>query len=69
MKYTFIAAHTLEFQVWRMCHVLGVQRSGYYAWRKQTPETRAQTNEKMLELIRAEYETSRKTYGSPRAFR
>jgi len=66
MKYTFIAAHTLEFRIRRMCHVLGVQRSGYYAWRRQTPSTRAQANEKLVELIRAEHETSRKTYGSPR---
>jgi putative transposase len=66
MKYTFIAANTVEFLVRRMCHALGVQRSGYYAWRKRTPGTRAQANEALLELIREEHETSRKTYGSPR---
>lgn len=66
MKYTFIAAHTPEFRVRRMCHVLEVQRSGYYAWQKRTPSTRAQANEKLIELIRAEHERSRKTYGSPR---
>ncbi len=66
MKYTFIDAHREEFQVRRMCRVLGVQRSGYYAWRKRTPSDRAQANEALLVLIRAEYAASRKTYGSPR---
>lgn len=31
LKYTFIAAHEKEFSVQRMCHALGVQKSGYYA--------------------------------------
>lgn len=66
MKYTFIAAHTEEYQIRRMCHALEVQRSGYYAWRRRTPSTRAQANEALLELIREEHEASRKTYGSPR---
>ena len=66
MKYTFIAANTVEFRVKRMCHALAVQRSGYYAWRRRTPSTRAQANEVLLKLIREEHETSRKTYGSPR---
>jgi putative transposase len=66
MKYTFIAAHELEFRVQRMCHVLGVGRSGYYAWRKRTPSSREQANQTLLGLIRAEHTASRKTYGSPR---
>ena len=66
MKYTFIAATPVEIRVKRMCHALSVQRSGYYAWRRRTPSTRAQANEVLLKLIREEHETSRKTYGSPR---
>ena len=66
MKYTFIVAHEHQFQVNRMCRVLGVGRSGYYAWRKRTPSTRAQANEALLALIEAEHRNSRKTYGSPR---
>ena len=66
MKYTFIAAHEGQFQVKRMCQVLGVQRSGYYAWRKRTPSTREQANQALLALIEAEHQNSRKTYGSPR---
>jgi putative transposase len=66
MKYTFMAAHERQFQVKRMCYVLGVPRSGYYAWRHRSPSTRTQANQALLALIQAEHQTSRKTYGSPR---
>jgi transposase InsO family protein len=66
MKYTFIAAHTEQFPVQRMCRVLGVGRSGYYAWQRRSPSSRAQANQTLVELIRAEHQASRKTYGSPR---
>jgi putative transposase len=68
MKYTFMAAHEVEFQVRRMCRVLEVKRSGYYAWRKRSPSTRAQANQALLELIETEHKNSRKTYGSPRLY-
>ena len=66
MKYTFIAAHEREYPIKRMCKVLGVHRSGYYAWRQRTPSTREQANQALLAMIKAEHEASRKTYGSPR---
>ena len=68
MKYVFMAAHEPQFQVKRMCKVLEVQRSGYYAWRGRSPSARAQANEVLLELIETEHEKSRKTYGSPRLY-
>ncbi len=66
MKYTFMAAHEKQFSIQRMCHVLEVGRSGYYAWRRRSPSTRGQANAALLGLIRAEHAASRKTYGSPR---
>ena len=66
MKYTFIAAHAEQFSVQRMCWVLEVQRSGYYAWRHRSPSSREHANQALMLLIRAEHQTSRKTYGSPR---
>ena len=48
MKYTFMAAHVGEFRVKRMCRVLRVGRSGYYAWRRRSPSTRAQANQALV---------------------
>jgi transposase InsO family protein len=66
MKYTFMAAHVGDFKVKRMCRALRVGRSGYYAWRRRSPSTRAQANQALVVLIRAEHRASRQTYGSPR---
>jgi transposase InsO family protein len=66
MKYIFIVAHEKEFQVKRMCRLLGVQRSGYYVWRKRTPSIQAQANEILLKIIKTEFVKNHETYGSPR---
>jgi len=66
MRYRFIREHRNEFRVKRMCHLLGVTRAGYYAWRPDEAGPRALENEALVEQIRAEFKTSRKTYGSPR---
>jgi putative transposase len=66
MRYTFIAEHAGEFGVERMCRVLGVARSGYYAWKQRGPSVRAQTNQALAGQIRAEFSASRNTYGSRR---
>jgi len=61
-----MAAHEKEFSVKRMCDVLGVKRSGYYAWKKRPLSPRAKANEDLLEQIREAFEVCRKVYGSPR---
>ncbi len=66
MKYAFMAAHEAEYSVKQMSKVLRVSRSGYYAWKERMPSRRTQADEAMLVDIRAIYEKSRKTYGSPR---
>lgn len=66
MTYTFIAAHAGQFSVERMCRVLRVGRSGYYAWTRRLPSTRVQANEVLLERIRTTFQRNRKHYGSPR---
>jgi len=66
MRYQFIQDHQNEFPVRRMCHVLGVSPSGYYAWQARPLSRRVQANQKLLPEIRAIYNRSRKTYGRPR---
>jgi putative transposase len=66
MKYAFMAAHEQEFSLKRMCRVLRVSRSGYYTWKQRPPSSRELANMELLAQIRAAYQLSRKTYGSPR---
>jgi len=66
MRYKFIREHQHEFSVQRMCRVLEVTRSGYYAWQAEKTGRRARENQALVEHIRTEYATSRQTYGSPR---
>jgi putative transposase len=66
MKYAFMAEHEQEFSLKRMCRVLRVSRSGYYAWKHRPASEQERANLELLAQIRAAYQWSRKTYGSPR---
>ena len=66
MKYQFIQTHARQFRVQVMCQVLGVQRSGYYAWKRRPLSRRAQANAQLLEKVRQAFLHSRCTYGSVR---
>jgi putative transposase len=66
MRYQFIREHREEFNVKRMCQLLAVTRSGYYAWQSEKAGPRALENRVLVEQIRVEYKLSRQTYGSPR---
>jgi putative transposase len=61
--------HRTLFRVDRMCRVLDVSRSGYYAWRRRPTSDRARETERVIERIRAVHRTSREVYGSPRVYR
>jgi len=69
MRYRFMYEHTSEFPVGRMCRVLRVSRSGFYAWSVRPQSKRALENARMAERIRAVHIASRRTYGSPRVHR
>ena len=66
MTYTFLREHQAQYAVNQMCQVLGVSRSGYYAWRRRPPSQRARMNQLLLMHIRAIYVASHQRYGSPR---
>lgn len=70
MKFRFIRDHAARFRVERMCHVLKVSRSGYYAWRRRSPSRRDQENQRLLVEIQAIHaKKNHDTYGSPRIHR
>jgi putative transposase len=47
-----------------MCRVLGVSPSGFYAWLKRAPSSRAVANELLLDRIREIHRDSRENYGA-----
>lgn len=66
MKYEFIHTHRSTFGIEKMCRVLGVSRSGYYAWIGRPESKRAKENRELLTAIRKVHQKSRGIYGSPR---
>ena len=49
-----------------MCRVLGVSKSGFYAWRHRPPSQRMVDDARLTKSIREIHAMSRGTYGSPR---
>lgn len=66
MKYRFISDHREIFRVGRMCNILDVSRSGYYAWLRRPESLRKKENRKLAIKIKVIHGQKRKTYGSPR---
>jgi putative transposase len=66
VKYGFIELEKAHFPISLLCEVLGVSRSGFYAWRSRPASPRAQANAALSETIAEVHQKSRCTYGSPR---
>jgi transposase InsO family protein len=66
VKYLFIAAQKAFYAIAILCDVLGVSRSGYYAWSKRPTPARTRTDAALKGQIAAVHAKSRSTYGSPR---
>ena len=70
MIFAWIEERRPEFPVAVLCRVLGVSRSGYYAWRTRPPSDTARRRDQLADTIRATHaEPHRDTYGSPRMAR
>jgi transposase InsO family protein len=66
MRYAFIAAERASFPVRRLCRLIGVAASAFYAWLRRGPIRRAQDEAALVAEIKQVFEQSSKTYGSPR---
>jgi transposase InsO family protein len=52
-----------------MCRVLGVSRSGYYAWWRRTESKHSQWDRQLKVEVQESFAQSRGRYGSPRIYR
>jgi len=64
MRFELIDAAKKEFPVQRLCKVLGVSESGYFAWRDRPASRRHDMV--LLAHVRSAFACSNGTYGSPR---
>ena len=66
MRFAFIEAEKAHHSVQRMCRVLQVSRSGYYAHQGRGPSERKQRDAELKAHIVAIHGQSEGTYGAPR---
>ena len=68
MTVAWVEAERAEFPTASLCRTLRISRSGFYAARDRSESTHATDDRRLLVLIRASFEESRKWYGSPRVY-
>ena len=66
MRFRLIDAMKAELPIDRMCALLDVSVSGFYAWRVRGPSKRQLDDMVLLAHIRAQFTISNETYGAPR---
>jgi transposase InsO family protein len=65
-RFRFVDDHAIEYPIKRLCELVEVSRSGFYAWRDRPPSARDVEDAELTVEIRAIHERSRGTYGAPR---
>ena len=68
MKFGFLAKHRGIWLVVLMCEVLGVSRSGFYAWLIRPRSRRAREDEVLCGHVRQSFVGSDRTYGARRVW-
>lgn len=58
--------HQADFPIATMCRVLGVSRSGFYAWTQRPPSARAHADARLTAQLCEAHRASDATYGAPR---
>ena len=69
MRFALIDGAKAQFPVHRLCRVVGVSQSGYFAWRGRLACRRQRDDMVLLAHIRSAFALSNGTYGSPRMTR
>ena len=57
-----------QYSVSKMAKLLGVSRSGFYAWKERKPCKRDKEEHELTEIIKKIFEDNKKRYGSPRVW-
>jgi transposase InsO family protein len=65
-RFRFVCDHRGGYPVKRLCQLVGVSRSGFYAWAARPVSARERANLALLEVIREIHTASRGTYGRVR---
>jgi len=68
MKFRFVNEQRSAFPAEKMCQILKVSRSGFYAWGKRGKSERQMKNEELVNKIGEIFTKSRELYGSPRMY-
>lgn len=69
MRFRLVDEAKNEFPVQRLCNVLGVSQSGYFAWKGRSASIRQRPDMVLLAHVRSAFALSNGTYGSPRMTR
>jgi transposase InsO family protein len=66
MRFRLVDAAMKDFPFARLCKVLEVSPSGYFAWKNRPASTRQREDLVLLAHVRSAFTLSHETYGSPR---
>lgn len=66
IRFRFVSDNMTDLSVERMCTVVGVPRSSFYAWLHRKPSARDNADAELLVTVKEIYRKSRNTYGVPR---
>lgn len=66
MRFEFIEKNRSQYKVGRLCRLLGVSTSGFYAWRERPLSERQNHDERLKALITDLHQGFRRCYGAAR---
>ena len=66
MRFRLIDANKAGMTIDRMCGLMNVSVSGFYAWKSREPSQRQLDDMVLLAHIRSQFASSNETYGAPR---